>query len=62
MCGIFPTSVWGQLPKGLPLIGGLDTATVVARIFTVIYFAFFILMPWYSAKDKTKPVPDRVTF
>jgi ubiquinol-cytochrome c reductase cytochrome b subunit len=49
------------LPKGLPLIGGLDTATVVARIFTVIYFAFFILMPWYSAKDKTKPVPDRVT-
>jgi ubiquinol-cytochrome c reductase cytochrome b subunit len=61
ICGTFPTSVWGQLPKGLPLIGGLDTATVVARIFTVIYFAFFILMPWYSAKDKTKPVPERLT-
>jgi ubiquinol-cytochrome c reductase cytochrome b subunit len=62
ICGIFPTSIWGQLPKGLPLIGGMDTAMLVARIFTVIYFAFFILMPWYSAKDKTKPVPDRVTF
>jgi ubiquinol-cytochrome c reductase cytochrome b subunit len=27
----------------------------------VLYFAFFILMPWYTAKDKVKPVPDRVT-
>jgi ubiquinol-cytochrome c reductase cytochrome b subunit len=43
-------------------MGSADRATVVARIFTVIYFAFFILMPWFTAKDKTKPVPERVTY
>jgi ubiquinol-cytochrome c reductase cytochrome b subunit len=26
------------------------------------YFAFFVLMPWYSRADRTKPVPDRVRF
>jgi len=35
--------------------------TMWARVLTVIYFAFFILMPWYSRIDKTKPVPKRVT-
>jgi ubiquinol-cytochrome c reductase cytochrome b subunit len=35
--------------------------TNAARIFAVIYFAFFILMPWYSKADRTKPVPDRLT-
>jgi ubiquinol-cytochrome c reductase cytochrome b subunit len=60
ICGTFPTSVWGQFPKTLPVVGGADVATVVARIFTLIYFAFFILMPWYSAKDKTLPEPARV--
>ena len=38
-----------------------DKATVVARVFTVVYFLFFLLMPWYTARDKTKPVPDRLT-
>lgn len=33
----------------------------LARLFSVLYFAFFLLMPWYSAIDSTKPVPDRVT-
>jgi ubiquinol-cytochrome c reductase cytochrome b subunit len=32
------------------------------QVFTLVYFAFFILMPWYSAIDRTKPVPDRVTY
>jgi ubiquinol-cytochrome c reductase cytochrome b subunit len=36
--------------------------TNAARIFAIIYFAFFILMPWYSKADQTKPVPDRVTY
>jgi len=36
--------------------------TNAARVFAVIYFSFFILMPWYSAIDRTKPVPDRVTY
>lgn len=35
--------------------------TMWARILTAVYFAFFILMPWYSRIDKTKPVPERVT-
>jgi len=59
--GTVPSNVWGQFSSILPIIGGTDIATVVARIFTVIYFAFFILMPIYSKKDKTKPVPKRVT-
>ncbi|MFT4581718.1 MAG: ubiquinol-cytochrome c reductase cytochrome b subunit [Gammaproteobacteria bacterium] len=35
--------------------------TWMARGFSVIYFGFFILMPFYSKMDSTKPVPDRVT-
>ncbi len=37
-----------------------EIRTVVAQISTVIYFLFFILMPWYTKIDRTKPVPDRV--
>ena len=36
--------------------------TLTAQICTVIYFAFFALMPWFTSIGKTKPVPDRVTF
>ncbi|MBD5805185.1 cytochrome b [Azoarcus sp. Aa7] len=36
--------------------------TLVAQICSVIYFAFFLAMPWYSKLDKCKPEPDRVTF
>jgi ubiquinol-cytochrome c reductase cytochrome b subunit len=35
--------------------------TLGSRIFTVIYFLFFLLMPFYTANDTDKPVPDRVT-
>ncbi len=38
------------------------TLTLVARVFTAIYFMFFLLMPFYTRWDRTKPVPDRVTF
>ncbi|GAB6042588.1 cytochrome b [Endothiovibrio diazotrophicus] len=37
------------------------TKTLMAQIFTVLYFLFFLLMPIYSKIDKTKPVPERVT-
>jgi len=44
---------------------GTQPATPVltnfARLFSVLYFAFFLLMPFYSRLDKTKPVPERVT-
>ena len=33
----------------------------LARVFTVLYFAFFILMPWYTSIGKTKEVPERLT-
>jgi ubiquinol-cytochrome c reductase cytochrome b subunit len=35
---------------------------LLARVFTVIYFAYFLLMPWWSRIDSTKPVPERVTY
>jgi len=35
---------------------------MLARIFSVIYFGFFLLMPYYTTIDKTKPVPDRVVY
>jgi ubiquinol-cytochrome c reductase cytochrome b subunit len=38
------------------------TYTILARVFTVLYFAFFILMPIYSKIDKTKTPPDRITY
>ncbi len=37
------------------------TATLIARILTVIYFGFFLLMPIYTRWEKTKPVPRRLT-
>jgi ubiquinol-cytochrome c reductase cytochrome b subunit len=35
--------------------------TNIARVFTAIYFGFFLLMPLYTRWEKTKPVPERVT-
>jgi len=45
----------------LGLLPAEGTYVVLARIFMVIYFAFFLLMPIYTKLDKTKPVPERVT-
>ena len=33
-----------------------------ARLFAVLYFAFFILMPVYTKLEQTKPVPERLTY
>lgn len=33
-----------------------------ARIFGCCYFAYFLLMPWYTRIDKVKPVPERVVY
>jgi ubiquinol-cytochrome c reductase cytochrome b subunit len=57
--GVVPVTVWGQFADAFPFYGA-DKATVVARFLTVIYFLFFLLMPWYTARDKTKPQPTRV--
>ena len=39
---------------------GMDRK-LVAQVLTVVYFAFFLLMPIYTSIEKTKPVPERVT-
>jgi ubiquinol-cytochrome c reductase cytochrome b subunit len=52
--GTQPTDFLGK-------VGGTDTAVILARLFTAAYFAFFLLMPWYTRIDKTKPEPERVT-
>ncbi|MBL4623446.1 MAG: cytochrome bc complex cytochrome b subunit [Immundisolibacteraceae bacterium] len=44
----------GTMPAG-------DTETFIARVCSVIYFAFFLLMPIYTTIEKTLPEPDRVT-
>jgi ubiquinol-cytochrome c reductase cytochrome b subunit len=36
--------------------------TQVARMLVFVYFAFFLLMPWYTRIDRNKPVPDRVQY
>jgi len=58
--GVVPTTVWGQMPKRF--FDGIDVATLAARILTIVYFLFFILMPWYTRSDKEKPVPERLTW
>jgi len=45
---------------------GLQPATPgytnAARVFGIAYFAFFLLMPWYTRIDRTRQPPDRVTY
>ena len=54
--GVQPTDFLGKFPGS-----SVEMATVLARIFTVSYFAFFVLMPWYTAIDRELPEPERVT-
>ncbi|MEM6514039.1 MAG: cytochrome bc complex cytochrome b subunit [Pseudomonadota bacterium] len=35
---------------------------LLTQFFTILYFAYFVLMPWYTTIDKTKPVPARVVY
>lgn len=39
-----------------------DMGTLISRICSIIYFAFFLLMPFYTKIDKCRPEPDRVTW
>jgi len=48
--------VLGYLGTQAPTAG----RTMLAQAGTIMYFAFFLLMPIYTRIDKTKPVPDRV--
>jgi ubiquinol-cytochrome c reductase cytochrome b subunit len=35
--------------------------TILGRLFTLVYFGFFVLLYLTSKNEKTKPVPERVT-
>ncbi|MES2098795.1 MAG: cytochrome bc complex cytochrome b subunit, partial [Pseudomonadota bacterium] len=39
-----------------------DVGNYVSQLGTLVYFGFFLLMPWWSRVGTFKPVPDRVTF
>ena len=45
----------------LGMAEGTPAQTIEMRVWTFVYFAFFILLFFLSPKGKTKPVPDRVT-
>jgi len=45
----------------LGMQGATPTYTWMARFFSVVYFLFFILMPFYTSNDTDKPEPERVT-
>ncbi len=46
----------------LGYLGTQPPSPIPARIFTATYFAFFLLMPVYTTLDKTRPVPERVSY
>ena len=60
---------WRALAVSFVALGflGLQPATekvyvYAARVFAGIYFAFFLLMPLYTSRERTKPVPERVVY
>lgn len=49
---------------GLGYLGIQPVSTLrsfMAQVFSVGYFLFFLTMPFYTAYEKTKPVPERLT-
>lgn len=50
--------ILGYLGTQAPTPSGI----IVAQALTLVYFAFFALMPWWSRMGSFKPVPDRITF
>ncbi len=55
---VFFFLVLGYLGAQAPSTAG----NYVSQIGTLVYFGFFLLMPWWSRIGTFKPVPDRVTF
>jgi ubiquinol-cytochrome c reductase cytochrome b subunit len=57
---LFIVSFLGLMYLGLQPAQGIYVT--LSRVCCVPYFAFFVLMPFYSRIDPVKPVPERVTF
>ena len=51
-----------EWPCDLGLRPAQEPYVTFARIFTTLYFAFFVFMPVYTRLERTKPVPDRVVY
>ena len=50
---------------GLGYLGmqpALGIYVIIARILAVLYFLFFLLMPFYTSLETVKPVPERVVY
>ncbi len=46
----------------LGMLGLSQAASIFElRLWTIVYFSFFLLMPVWTSFEKTKPVPERVT-
>ncbi|CBV41828.1 cytochrome b [Halomonas elongata] len=45
----------------LGVLPSTETRTTIAQVCTLGYFAYFLLMPFYTRLEKTRPVPERVT-
>ena len=50
--------VLGYLGSEPPSLAG----NYVSQLGTLVYFGFFLLMPWWSTLGRFKPVPDRVVY
>jgi ubiquinol-cytochrome c reductase cytochrome b subunit len=50
--------VLGYLGTQLPT----PAYTLISQLCTLLYFSFFLLMPWWSTMGRFKAVPNRVTF
>jgi ubiquinol-cytochrome c reductase cytochrome b subunit len=60
MLGIFVVSFLWLMKIGAG--PGTDPVeTIIGRVLTFLYYAFFITMPLWTKLDRTKPVPERVT-
>ena len=55
---VFFFLVLGYLGSQPPSTGG----NYLSQLGTLVYFGFFVLMPWWSRLGTFKPLPDRVTF
>jgi ubiquinol-cytochrome c reductase cytochrome b subunit len=65
--GVLSKSVLGAFVVVFLVLGYYGTqpvttaGTLISQACTLLYFAFFLLMPWYSRMDKCDTVPQRVT-
>ena len=65
--GVLSKSILGAFVVVFLVLGYFGTqpvttaGTLISQACTLLYFAFFLLMPWYSRLDRTKAEPERVT-